>query len=403
MDERLQQTRLCPGIIVIKATVKTLLCYSHTLSDTHCQCVGVQQGRLDPALPLAMRDLADIKKLAETYRLFFILPQTQCSLHPLELSWLSEKKARMAIPYALEDRCSQPLDHLHFSFSKAFYQNGRYLILCTERQLLQELIHRLQQAQLHPDVITSDWFALNEQSQAFASDYLLVNTSPFRGALPYAQLNFSSTEDAQTLQNITFTDSPEALLPENHLPTERTFQEWVAVQLSTHPSINLLQGSFAPIYHKQKQALAYRLTTGLALFWILSVLGTQLWQWQQLRQENTAVEEKIAVIYREFFPQAKQIISPRFRIEQTLKHQTGQHNRAFWQMYLALILSLQEHPFEVNSLRYSSHALMVNISANDFSTLEALQTHLQKNKLQVKQSRAATKEGRITANLELSL
>ena len=167
-----------------------LFLFTETLEDNSALCTVIAADNAEPLEPLARRSFDEIKTLEQCYPLTLIIPQIQCSLHKVELPWLSEKKARLAIPYALEEAITQPLETLHFTYSKEYYVNAHYLILTCERTVLQNTLNKLHSAGIYPVRCTTDWFALAENALALASEYILVNLENFKGVLPYNLMNF---------------------------------------------------------------------------------------------------------------------------------------------------------------------------------------------------------------------
>src|SRR6187549_1816455 len=95
------------------------------LDDNGCLSLKLtQEGELDS--PLLQRDFGEIKALQKNSRTIVIESSDSASIHPLDLQWLPERKARIAIPYALEDKLAESIEDLHFSFDKLRYQNNQY-------------------------------------------------------------------------------------------------------------------------------------------------------------------------------------------------------------------------------------------------------------------------------------
>ena len=49
-----------------------------------------------------------------------------------------------------------------------------------------------------------------------------------------------------------------------------------------------------------------------------------------VNKQTQKIDDQIAVIYHEFFPGAKQVISPKFRIMQLLKNNNAEDQNRFW-------------------------------------------------------------------------
>ena len=110
--------------------------------------------------PLQKRTAAELLMLQENARTIVVLPTASASLHVLTLPWLSERKAREAIPFALEEVIAQPVSEVHFAFDKAHYSNGQYLVVAIDAAFLSQCIGLLDELDIDFDVLTLDWFAL---------------------------------------------------------------------------------------------------------------------------------------------------------------------------------------------------------------------------------------------------
>ena len=106
--------------------------FSKHLDEKSCLCLKIsQKGELTS--PPAQRSFAEIKTLQQGCTTVVIENANYATLFELELPWLPERKARTVIPYALEDKLTQPVEELHFAFDKWRYRNHRYLLLRPNR------------------------------------------------------------------------------------------------------------------------------------------------------------------------------------------------------------------------------------------------------------------------------
>jgi general secretion pathway protein L len=104
-----------------------------------------------------------------------------------------------------------------------------------------------------------------------------------------------------------------------------------------------------------------------------------------------------------FFPQAQQVISPRFRIGQLLKSQKNLGDNPLWLLLNQLTQAMQQGGSTIEQFKFQGQTLHVTVLSHDFDALEALQTSLQKAGVTVKQSQASSHEKQVMATLELSL
>jgi general secretion pathway protein L len=116
----------------------------------------------------------------------------------------------------------------------------------------------------------------------------------------------------------------------------------------------------------------------------------------QQQHQIDRLDTQIASYYKELFPEAKQVITPRFRIQQLLKH-TQTQGSSFWR----LMGILGSHPTEIQTLRYQNQALTVTLKLKQFSDLQTYENQLRHSGIKVKQTQAQEKGKEIEATLEL--
>ncbi|ETO93772.1 type II secretion system protein GspL [Legionella oakridgensis] len=354
--------------------------------------------------PLLLRSANELHLLQANHRTVVVLPTEVCSLHQLELPWLNERKARAAIPFALEEQLAQNVATLHFAFDRAHYQNHRYLVAVIDKQYLANLIHELGVLNLAFDMITLEWFALQAQEACVSQTSFLAYNETFQGALSLDLAKIYLAERSTELTFYVFQDSA-ADLSDLFFPSriDSSFYGWVAQRLQHTKPINLCQGEFQQSKSQQSIRFWYFLSAALAGIWLISLLVVNAIHLYWLNKKNAELDQQIAVLYREFFPEAKQIISPRFRIGQLLKSDMNHTDSALWLLMDKLAHAFSSGQFVIEQLRFQNQVLSVTLLSKDFAALEHLQRRLQQTKVKVSQTQASSHEQQVLATLELRL
>ncbi|QMT60607.1 type II secretion system protein GspL [Legionella sp. PC997] len=376
----------------------TLFLFTKHLDETGCFCLQLNEGGT-LTLPPSQRSFAEIKSLQTDCRTLVIETCEQVSLLDLEFSWLPERKARAAIPYALEEKVAQPVDELHFAFDKARYQNNHYLVTVIGKQRIRYLMELFNQQNIEFFAITVDWFALEPQELCINETTLLINTDDFKGALSGELANIYLKSHPQ-YQPLLFTDSAMQVDTSSAINQESSYT-WIAQRILKVKLMNLCQGE---MQHGNKSDLikkGYQLVGLLFCIWLISLLVVNGIKLHLLNKETQKIDEQIAVIYHEFFPDAKQIISPKFRITQLLKNSNTEEQNRFWFLLNQLAKVMKNDRNTVEQLRYQNKTLSVTIISMDFASLEELENELKKLQLKVKQTQASTREQQVAATLEL--
>lgn len=376
-----------------------LILFSKHLNDEGCFCLKLNANGVLSAPP-AQRSFSEIKTLQNDCNTLVIESTTNASILNLELPWLPERKARAAIPFALEDKLAQSVDELHFAFDKARYQNNQYLIAVISKQRIHFSMQILTTQGIEFSAITLDWFALASEEMCVSESTLLINMDDFKGALS-GELAETYLKTHLTHQPLLFTDSKI-----NHDLGAPQSQEssyvWIATRILKSKLMNLCQGE---IQHGSKSdwiKKGYKIAAGLFVLWLVSLITVNAINLHFLNRETAKIDEQIAVIYRQFFPDAKQVISPKFRIDQLLKNNNSEDQNRFWFLLNQLSKVINSEQFIMQQLHYQNKTLSITVESSDFANLEKLENELRKSPLNVKQTQASTHEQKVIATLELT-
>ncbi len=376
-----------------------LFLFYSSLTDEGAGCVLISD---DSSIRPEFRffSFLELRQLQEHQPLVIVLSSAHAVFHSLEMAFLPEKKARMAIPFALEDELSKPLDRYHFAFSRAFYQGGKYLIISLDSNFLAQGIEQLKKENIECQNITLDWFALKEHEAALTGNQLLINQADFKGSLsmelaelfaaeqPFEQLYCFSDSENSPLQCSEKLDIPSAV--------------WVAGRLAEQPWINISQG---PLKQGNKTLQLKKwllISSSLALLWAVTWLGASLYQIHQLSKDIDSTDAKIAKIYRQYFPGAKKIINPKFRLSQLFKSDKPGERQQLWFMMGQLSQSLQDYQIHLQRIVYQNRQLTLTLISPDFNQLEEFEQRLESQGIKVKQTQAGNSKQGVVATLELS-
>ncbi|KTD45351.1 general secretion pathway protein L [Legionella quinlivanii] len=381
----------------------TCFVFIKSLTDDSFLSVSLDQNQ-QVVQPLAKRKAEELRQIQTNNRTCIVVSGEHFAFHRLELPWLGEKKARIAIPYALEDKFAENVDELHFAFNRQYYQQGQYLIAACKKEFLQQLLLLLKDNDIHLDILTVDWFALENKEICVAEDSLIIHDETFCGVLnpPLTDLFLKKASPEHRL----FLFKESMALPE-HLVAQIIHEEnlylWLAKRLLVGHPMNMAQGQFLASSETKGKKRWIAAAVAMAVLWLFSNLSGTIWQNYRLNQQIEETDKQIAVIYKQFFPQAQQVISPRFRIEQLLKTKGNDSENPFWVLLNQLSKTLDSTDVAVEQLRYQNHILQVTVIGKDFASVEKVENQLQKLNVKVKQTQASTREQQVASTLELSL
>ncbi|TAL65372.1 MAG: general secretion pathway protein GspL [Legionella sp.] len=350
--------------------------------------------------PLQHRSFAELHDLQKETKTIIVESCAHATLIDLELPWLAERKARVAIPYALEDKLAQSVEQLHFCFDKFRYQNNHYLVTVISKTRMQFLMQTLAEQHIEYAFITLDWFALAPQELCVSEATLLVNNDDFKGALS-GELALSYLSKHILNPALTFQDSQ--IITDLTAPSkeEHSFL-WIARNLLKTKPFNLCQGEMRHEQTKDWLEKGYQIAGILCAVWISSVLLINALTLYSLNKQTAVVDAEIATVYKDFFPDAKQVISPKFRIKQLLQSDTSDSQGHFWYIMNQLAQAFSKNKVTIEQLRYQNKTVSVTLASADFASLETFENQLKQLKLNVKRTQASTRDQQVVATLELS-
>ncbi|MFI4919646.1 MAG: type II secretion system protein GspL [Legionellales bacterium] len=379
--------------------MNTCFLFTKNLDDAGCFCLKLSPtGELIAAL--AQRHFAEIKELQKDSKTTVIETSEHTSIFDLALPWLPERKARVAIPYALEDKLTQAIEELHFSFDKQRYQNNHYLITVISKHRIQYIMQLLADNNITFATMTIDWFALAPQELVVSESTLLIHNEDFKGALT-GDLALTYLKKHPLNPTLVFQDSQ--IATDNSPPqrAEHSFV-WIAQQILKTKPLNLCQGDIKQGTESAWIKKGYQLSAALFGAWLLSLLLVNALTLHSLNKKTNAIDMQIAAIYHQFFPEAKQVISPKFRISQLLDANTSDNNHAhFWFLLNQFSKGMKGSPLTVEQLHYQNKTLLVTLVSTDFASLENLENQLKTLQLKIKQTQASTHDQQVIATLEI--
>src|SRR3990167_151490 len=163
--------------------------------------------------------------------------------------------------------------------------------------------------------------------------------------------------------------------------------------------MNLCQGLFAEKKTHNRLKFWYYAAAGLFAIWLITLLSINGYQLMVDNHEIKTLDAQIATIYRHYFPEAKQIINPRFRITQFLKSSASSSDEGLWILLSKLTKVMQEKPMTLSQVNWQNHILLITFTVKDFKALDTLQSNLKQTGLNVKQTEASTKDTQVVSTL----
>jgi general secretion pathway protein L len=188
---------------------------------------------------------------------------------------------------------------------------------------------------------------------------------------------------------------------------ERPRAAWLARQPLPDRDANLLTGAYTSREDPRVLLRRYTVAGGLAAALVL-VWATQWFlELGQLRAEQRQIRSAMEATYRKAFPEAKNVVDPRFQMEQRLKQmRAAQDSGEKGGDLLAALrrvapaLGAESGDRRVQGLTFDGKDLVLELTVPDYGTLERLQKQLDRYaEAQVESSELS--EGRVASRIRL--
>jgi general secretion pathway protein L len=364
-------------------------------------------------------DLKELHELINQYEIHVIIPGQDVLLTSADLPKLSRDRLLHALPYAVEEKLIDDIDHLHFSIGKITNHGIPTAIISKEK--IESYLKQLSEFGISPTLMIPSILALpwsSNQWTVHCDDKIsVVRIDTFNGfacdktnlatllqlqllETPHKPDSIHIENTSQTLMNIAL----DPILINETLISEAHFLDKIAILLGTQPYINLLQGSYRPKRKTTQTKKMWTLAGILAIAWFsLSLLSNSI-SFFILHHAKTMTDEDIQRIYSQQFPTATSVVAPRERMESALKKASADANSNDFLILLGLLSNALTKTSDIYLLNfnYEEKRLNVTVSANSFNALDAFTEQLTKENLKAKQHNAAIAGDKVKANIMIS-
>lgn len=360
------------------------------------------------------------------------VPGERVRVHAVTLPTSNRKQILAALPYALEDRLLHDITDYHLVPLPAAYGNRDIPVAVVEKSWLAALLDQCREAGWHPRLLAPDYLFMPESGPGLwhidASEPLLLLRKPGRdgavlrsdslrqlpGTLRLA-LEQSGTAPERLNVRVRTTEQYKMVTAWSEWLSERAINldvyldeqpqsSWLARQPLPDIRSSLLIGPFAV-----KQTVwsgPGRLKTSLALASVVLVVTMMHWfiQGARMQREYDQLNQAMEQTYRQVFPEAVNIVDPRYQMEQELKRlrsagTASADSGSFLQRLdaLAQVLSLQPD-CRLQQISFDGSTILLEISVADYESFERLQQQLgQVTSISVEN--AELKDGRVQGRI----
>ncbi len=371
---------------------------------------GVRHGELKEA---ALRSQGE--------RVTVLLPATAMLPLSAALPPLQGQKLRRAVPYAVEEQLAGDVEGYHFALGKR-QADGTLPLLALAREQMEQWQALFAAAELKPHACLNEAQLLpwqpGELSLLLETDGASLRLSAHEGY----SLPLDGLEDLLELalprapQEVTalriFDARGEAaaepvwlgVLAQLEQRYEVVGEPLTLLAASQNgQAINLLQGEFSRKEQLGRLWRPWRATAALLATWLLLLFGEAIYDYRHLAAEEGRLYAAVEQIYRDTFPESKNVVNPRVQMERKLAELQGGGNGGAFVALLAAsgpVLS-SSSGVALQNLRYRQGELELELQLADLPALDALKASLEQQGLMVEIRNASSRDERVEGRLAI--
>jgi len=359
-------------------------------------------------------ELAQATAMATGRRVAVILPASEALATDSDAPAKGAAKLAQVIPYALEERVADEIEHLHFAIGDRDSNTGRVPVVVINRALIDARLAELRAAGIFPQAIYSESALVpampGQMIGLLEGDTLTLRTADAPPlVLPALSINdgFEMALAAQT-SAIAGLEAPQLgmLLYAGH-------QEWEAHQLqidafrdrfsgmkvqllprgslgvlapaaATGDAVNLLQGALAVASPLELGWRSWRIAAVLAASLLCLHLGARFFELNRLRKSEASLDASIEEAFRAAMPGQQSATNARRRVEQRLGEiSAGGGNGALLPALSALANARAAAPnAKIEGITFRDGTLDLRIIAPDAASLDAIGQQLRSSSWQ---------------------
>ncbi len=371
-------------------------------------------------------------------RVSVLVPGVDVVLAQVELPAMKAQRLSRAVPFALEEQLAGDVDDLHVAIGQRDAQ-GRVANAVVSRQRLDDWLEQLKAVGLQADVMTPEMFGLqwevedapghNHWSMLIDGRVGLLRTGAQTGLafetdslLPVLQACVDDAGDMPPagLQLTVCGDDAFADSDEYRVLSASCAEQGIELSLETknevrsvmlaqgfdeQRAINLLQGDYSRKQQLEKLLRPWRPALILGGLWLLLQAGVFVVEYNRLATQSSELKEQIETVYRDAFPESRNIVNPKVQMQrglEKLRGDGGQGDGLLTLLAQAGVVLKDTPGASLRTLRFKGNKLDVDVNMPDLQSLDKLKQRLSEEaKLNVEIVSASSRDGKVESRLSL--
>ena len=350
-------------------------------------------------------ELNQIPGVAAMTRVHAWTPPSETLLTRVTLPTRSRAKIQQALPYALEDQLIGEPDQLHFAYR--VQDDASLAVAITARARLDAWISQLTDAGLRPTSLCPAELALPlpgaSWSATFHDDEIWVRTGIASGFVCAASIQTppsmletalrEAREKDAAPQSLALMQPPASLDPDTwatqlNLTVQTQKQDFWATHHESTPSLNLLQGDYAPSSQMQAMIPALRPAAIMLAIWLVGSLGFNSWEWWQLKKTHDNLRKEMTALFKRSFPDAQVVVDPALQMQRLIDDLQNKGGKSSGADMLPLLVNIapvvQASPkLKLRGMQYGDARVTLDVTLPDFQTMETVKNAFTAHGMQV--------------------
>lgn len=340
------------------------------------------------------------------------LPSDDVRSTVLDVTPEERKHLAKSLPYMMEEQVAEDVEELHF-VSSALADN-QYLVAFTRRDRMEQWVEQL----AFDDslkVFIPEALCLPREGDEYCAvidgDEVILRWSDAQGArvdLQLLSVVLDSLAGSPTSLVIYGTDRERVLsqLSDSQAALVDWRQGgWGALLLLTTlaPPVNLRQGRFAPPLPLAKwwgawKAVAIAASVALSLQFVADIS-----QFQKLKAQNLELRSAIQDSYRKANPRGA-VVDAEKQLDRQIAEFTGEEGvAAFTPRLVDVVTATMAESGSVTSINYTAGQLRLNLTAQDFASVEQIRQALERAGLKATLETSSARGDEVRARLRVEL
>ena len=373
-------------------------------------------------------------------RVSVLVPGADVVLAQVDLPVMKMQRLARAVPFALEEQLAGDVDDLHVAIGQRDTQ-GRVANAVVSRQRLDAWLEQLKAVGLQADVMTPEMFGLHWDAEnvpgqshwsmlidgqagllrtgaqtglAFETHSLLSvlqacvddagDTPPVSLQLTIcADDIFTGSDEHRTLSALCAGQGIDLSLDTKN----ETRNVMLAQGFDEQRAINLLQGDYSRKQQLEKMLRPWRPALILGGLWLLFQMSVFAMEYNHLSTQNSELKEQITAVYREAFPESRNIVDPKIQMQRGLEKMRsggGQNDGLLALLAQTGAVLKDTSGASLRTLRFKDGKLDVDVNMPDLQSVDKLKQRLSDEaKLRVDIVSASSRDGKVESRLSLQM